>query len=105
MDSAREKLERTVPMTLSFERLQEETRASIGLEEILWDCGWNKEHRLAAYGLLKDAKSGWADYEKGGEGLEGFHTTLLHDNKKPWVVANIDKWWGIGGIFIGGCFR
>ena len=55
----------------------------------------NKEHRLAAYGLLKDAKLGWVDYEKGGEGLEGFHTTLLHNNKKPWVVANIDKWWGL----------
>ena len=40
-------------MTLSFERLQEETRSDIGLREILWDCGWNKEHRLATLSSLR----------------------------------------------------
>ena len=31
--------------------------------------------------------------------MEGFQTTLLNGNKKPWVEANIDYWLSSVGFF------
>jgi len=60
-DTARERIERALPMALRAERLQDEMCAEFGLENVIWDCGWDKDHRPA---LLNSFGSVVADHKK-----------------------------------------
>ncbi len=45
--TARRRIEKAAPLVLRAERVQDEICRDFAVERIVWDCDWNKEHRLA----------------------------------------------------------